>query len=55
MTPAAKVCDYLVECLKDAPDHFPKETVTAMMVYIKVLKLDFELSELEDEVENDPA
>jgi hypothetical protein len=55
MTQAAKVCDYLVECLKDAPDHFPKETVTAMMVYIKVLKLDFELSELEDEVENDPA
>jgi hypothetical protein len=55
MTQAAKVCDYLVECLKDAPDHFPKETVTAMMVYIKVLKLDFELSELEGEVENDTA
>ena len=55
MTPAAQVCDYIVECLKDAPEHLRKDTCIAMMMYIKVLKLDFELSELEGEVENDPA
>ena len=45
------VCQYAIDCLDAAPEHLPKPMCIALKQYIKALKLELELSELESEVE----
>lgn len=48
---ATDVCQYVIECLDDAPKHLSKEMCVALKCYIRTLKLELELTELENEVE----
>lgn len=51
MNKATDVCQYVIGCLNDAPEHLDKESVVALKMYIRALKLELELSELENEAQ----